>query len=320
MKPKHKYKARFFPFSPGIPWKVERGKYIIPDIDFETWHKVLDGREIIITAFGGLAESFLSLCAAEALVSADLAHNIYWLGNPNYSFLVRAQGLCKHSAINLTPEVLKQYPVPLFLDNSGNAYFNILNNYLQRISYWGKYPEEVGSPIAEQITKNIMIPWLRSYVPRLRNLGTEFIDELQKTGRIRSTTKIISIILNDTKHDLLQWTLQNLKEFSQLASHKGWKVIIFTNRTSLFHGSNILAVEHNPRHILQTIKKSWVVMSNDINWLLVSLMTSDARLISKPMDNQYSLFKNAEFLGAVTDIFTDRNLSPIDVFEICEGL
>jgi hypothetical protein len=319
MKPKRKYKARYFPFSPGIPWKMERGKYVIPEIDFETWHKILDDRDIIITAFGGLLESFLSLGAAEALSSIDSAHQVYWLGNPEYSFLVRLQGLCKISVINLTKDILKQYPVPLFLDGKGNAYLNVLNNYMQRTSYWGKCQEEVTAPVVEQISRNIMIPW-ESYVPKLRNLGTEFIDELYKTGRIRQTAKIISIILNDTNNDLLKWSLQNFKEFSQLASHKGWKVVVFTNNTSLFHGSNILAVEYNTRHILQVIKKSWVVMSNDINWSLMALMISEAKLISKPIDNQYNLFKNAEFLGANNDIFTDRSLSPIDVFEICEDL
>lgn len=319
MRAKYKYKAKYFPFSPGIPWKVERGKYIVPEIDFETWHKILGDRDIVITAFGGLLESFLSLGAAEALYSVDSTHSVYWLGNQEHSFLVRLQGLCKMSTINLTKDILKQYPVPLFLDCNGHAYLNILNNYMQRTSYWGKFPEVVTAPVVEQISRNIMVPW-SSYVPKLRNLGTEFIDELQKTGRIRQSAKIISIILNKTDNDLLRWSLQNFKEFSQLASHKGWRVVVFTNNTKIFYGSNILAIEYNPRHILQVIKRSWVVMSNDINWSLIALMISDAKLISKPIDNQYSLFKNAEFLGANNDIFTDRNLYPIDVFGICEGL
>jgi hypothetical protein len=319
MKPQRKFKPKFFPFSPGIPWKIERGKYIIPEIDFETWHKVLEGRELIITAFGGLIESFLSLCAAEAIISIKSPKKIYWLGNMNYSYLLQAQGLCKPSIINLKPIILKKYPVPLFFDNNNNAYFNILNNYLKRITYWGLYPEEVLSPITEQITKNIMIPW-NGYIPKLRNLGNDFIDELYKIGRIRLNSKIISIILNDTSDDILGWTLQNIKEFSQLASRNGWKVLVFTNRQKLFHGSNLLVLEYNLKNILQVIMKSWIVMSNDIDWLLITLSISKAILISKPVNNQFNLFKNAEFLGSTNDIFTDRNLSPIDVVGICEGL
>ena len=319
MKQKIKYRDKFFPFSPGIPWKIDRGKYIIPEIDFEIWHRVLDGRKIIITVFGGLIESFFSLCAAEAITSFESSNQIFWLGNPDYSFFVQAQGLCKSSLINLSSEILKKYPVPLFLDNKGNAYLNILNNYMFRTSYWGKYLEEVRFPIFEQMARNIMIPW-RDYVPKLRNIGSDFLDELYRLGRIRLNSKIITIILNDTKDDLLLWSLQNIKEFSQLASHKGWKVIVFTKKISLFYGSNILVFEYNYKNILQILNKSWLVLSNDIHWLLIALIVSDANIISRPLNDQYSLFKNAEFLGVNNDIFTDRNLYPIDVFRICEGL
>lgn len=319
MRKKQKYNPRFFPFSPGIPWKIDRGKYIIPEIDFESWHKILEGREIIITAFGGLIESFFSLCVAEVISSFN-TRQIYWLGNPEYSFFIRAQGLCKLSIVNLHPNILKKYPTPLFLDNGGNAYFNILNNYIERISYWGQYPEVLNTPVLEQIAKNIMIPWNNCYIPKLRGLGNDFLDELQKIGRIKQSSKIISIILSDVKQDLLNWTSQNIKEFSQLAYHKGWKVIVFTNKKSIFYGSNILAFDYNQLNILQCIKKSWVVISNDINWQLIALAISDCNIISRPIDNAYSLLKNAEFLESNNGIFIERNLSPIDAFGICEDL
>jgi hypothetical protein len=315
-----KYKPKFFPFSPGIPWGVDRGKYILPEIDFETWHKSLDGRDITITAFGGLFESFFSLCAAEAIVSFDSSHKLYWLGNNKYSFFSKAQGLCKSSLINITPDTLKNYPVPLFFDCTGNAYFNILYNYKKRISWWGKYPELINFPVAEQIAKNIMIPW-RNYIPKLRNLGNDFFDDLYSTGKIRLKSKVVTIILNGANNSSLNWSVANIKEFAQLASHKGLKVILFTtNSTNVFHGTNILANEYNIRNILQTINKSWVVLSNDVDWLLISLMMSDAKIISRHTYNQYDLFKNAEFMGVDNDIFTNVTLSPIDVFSICKGL
>jgi hypothetical protein len=314
-----KYKPKFFPFSPGIAWKIDRGKYIIPDIDLDTWHKVVDNRDVIITAFGSLIESFASLCAAEAIKSINSSQKIYWLGNSKYSFFIHAQGLCKPSIINLQPNLLKHYPVPLFLDNNKNVYFNILNNYLTKTSYWGLYPEAVMSPVIEQIANNIMIPW-RDYIPQLRNLGTDFIDDLKTTGRIRQSTKIIAIILNNATQDILGWTVQNIREFSQLASRKGWRVIIFTHNTRVFYGSNILAIEYNLKNILQIIKKSWVVISNDVEWLLIALMISGAAIISKPLEGPYNLFQNAEFLGVNNDIFTDMHMSTLDAFRICEGL
>lgn len=318
-KVQRKYNAKFFPFSPGIPWKMERGKYVIPEIGFDIWHKVLNGKNIVVTAFGGLIESFFSLCAAEAISSFESSQKISWLGHSEYASMLRLQGLCKFSPIKLTPEVLKKYPVPLFIDNSGNAYLNMLHNYLIRTSYWGQYPEEVTSPVFEQISRNIMIPW-QGYIPKLRNLGTELFDELYSTGKIRSTSKIVSIILNDVQNDILKWNVQNIKEFAQLASHKGWKVVVFTKNMRQLYGSNIILVEYNYNNIFQILTRSWVILSNDIDWLLISMLVSDAKIISCNIDNQYNLFKNAEFIDVHNDIVTSWNLMPVDIFRICVEL
>lgn len=316
-----KYKPKFFPFSSGIPWKIDRGKYILPEIDSETWHKVLDGRNIIITAFGGLLESFFSLAAAEALVSFDPGHCVFWLGNQEYSSFARAQGLCKLSHINLTAEMLKSYPTPLFFDQNNNAYMNILNNYLIRTSYWGKYPETRKSIALEQIFENVMIPWRQDFVPKLRRLGTEFYDELVNTGKLRHRSRIILIVLKPTKEDVLKWSLNNIKEFSQLASSKGFKVVVFAPNTNMFYGAKLIAYEYDIRKILQVMKNSWMVFSSDVHWLLIAIMTSSAKVMSSHIDGPFDLYKNAEMLGVTNDIFTDQKwMSPIDAFTICEGL
>lgn len=321
MKSNDRYKPKFFPFSAGIPWKIDRGKYIVPEIDSETWHKVLDNRQITITAFGGLLESFFSLAAAEALVSFDPGHRLFWLGNPEYNFFVRVQNLCKLSDLDLKPEMLGNYPTPIFFDAHENAYLNVLNNYLVRTSYWGKYPEPVNTPVLEQIFQNVMVPWRPSYVPKFRKLGSEFFDELCRTRRIRQRTKIVCIVLNPVQDDLLGWNMHNLKEFTQLASHKGLKIVVFTHNVNMFYGTKILAHEYDLRKILQVMMNSWMVLSSDVQWLLIALIITDARVIAKQMDGPFDLFKNAEVLGAQNDIFTDREcMSPIDAFTICEGL
>ena len=315
-----KYKSKFFPFSAGIPWKVERGKYIVPKIDAETWHKALDGKDLVITVFGGLFESFFSLSVAEALISFDSGHKLSWLGNEEYLSLVRMQGACVFCDINLTPEKLKSYPTPIFFDQENNAYFNVLNNYLTRTAYWGKHSEPVNDSAADQIFRNVMIPWQDS-LPKLRNLGTEFYDELCQTAQLNARSKIVLIILNPSEEDVLQWNLQNLKEFAQLVSHKGMRVIVFTHDVGKFYGTRILAHEYNMRKILQVMKTSWMVMSSDIQWLLIALMISEARVIARHIDGPFDLFKNAETLRVQNDIFTDRDwVSPIDAFTICEGL
>jgi len=317
---KIKYKSKFFPFSAGIPWKIERGKYIIPEIDGQIWNDVLKDKHIIITAFGGILESFISLCAAEAIKHTVNNNKLSWIGNFEYYDFVKFQGLCTLSNIKITEENLKNYPVPIFFDKNDNAYFNILNNYLIRNSYWGKYPEKINLPIFEQIYKNVLIPW-NNYTPNLRYLGTEFIDNLYKTGKFNSNkTKIISIILNDCDNNMLDWNIHNIKEFAQLVSNKGFKVVLFTKYIYSFYGSNINIYKYDFKNIMQTVIKSWMVLSNDINWLIISMMISKSKLISRKINGPLDLLKNAESLGIENDIFVyTKWISPIDVFNICEG-
>jgi len=315
-----RYKPKFFPFSAGIPWKIERGKYILPDVDLETWNKVLDKKDIIITAFGGMIESFFSLSFAEALHSFDPGHKVYWLGDPKYHLFARSQGLCKLCNINLTPDKLKDYPVPLFFDRKDNAYLNALVNYKVRRAYWGKYPEERSEPALQQIFQNCMVPW-RDYRPAMRRLGTEFWDELIQTGRVRKTTKVITIIIDHTDDDSLEWNVQNIREFAQLVGVQGIRVVVFSGNSRVFHGTSILAHEFDMRKVLQLIPHSWMVLSNKQDWLLISMLISKAHIISKHIDGCYDLFKNAEVLGVQNDIFTDREwVSPMDAHTICEGL
>lgn len=316
-----KYKPKFFPFSAGIPWKIERGKYIIPEIDAETWNKALDDRNIIITAFGGLIESFMSLSIAEALASFDSGHKIFWLGNQEYLPFVKAQNLCKISHINLTKDILKAYPVPLFFDQESNAYLNVLNNYLVRTSYWGQYPERVDKPVVQQIFQNSMIPWHDNYIPKMRSSGTEFYDELCRNGRLRSHARIVSIILDNNETDILGWGFQNIREFVQLATLKGLKVVIFSHNTSIFYGTKILALEYNHRNIMQIIKKSWLVLSSNIQWLLIAMMISKTKVMGLHIDGPFDLFKNAEYLQVQNEIFTDtQKIFPIHVMNLCEAL
>ena len=320
-KPPRQALPKFFPFSAGIPWTLKRGKYINPYMDSQTWHDVLDGKNIIVTAFGGILESFFSLSVAEGIKSFDPDHELFWLGNQEFHPFVRAQGLCKVSNIDLTQERLQDYPVPVFFDLDNNAYFNVLNNYLIQKAYWGLYPEPVTTPALEQIFSNAMIPW-QGYFPQLRQLGSEMYDDLCKQGRIKPKSRIITIVLDDeSKSDVLDWSVQNIKEFYQLALTKGFKVVVFTNNVNSFYGTKIIPQVYNLRNILQVLKNSWLVMSNDVEWLLVSMMVSDAKIISKNVDGPFDLFKNSEFIQVQNDIFTDIEwVSPVDAFTICKGI
>lgn len=315
-----KYKPRFFPFSAGIPWQMEMGKYIIPNINDFIWEKTINNKNIIIVSFGGLLESFLSLMAAEAFKKTKYNNKLFWKGFSNFNDLVKFQGLCSISDVNITNDDIKNYPTPVFFDKNDNVYFNILNDYKIKKSYWGQCHKEVNLPIIEQIYRNICIPW-DGFFPILRNIKSDIYDNLYKTGKIKKRTKIISIILNDVEDDILDWNIYNTREFAQLASNNGFKVVLFSKDANRFYGSNLFSYKYNYQEVIQFINKSWMVISNDIDWLIISMMISNAKIISKKMFNQYDLLKNADLIGVDNDIFTFNEwYSPIDVFNICKGL
>lgn len=315
---KRKSKPKFFPFSAGIQWKIERCKYVIPEIDSITWNDTIKNKQIIVAVFGELLESFISLIALEAIKVVNSGNRLYWKGNSEYSDFVTFQGLATLSDIDITKSDLTKYPVPVFFDLKENVYFNLLNNYLVRTSYWGKYPEFVKKPVIEQIYSNICIPW-NNQLPVLRRLGNDFVENLYKNGKLKTNIKLICVILDDNG-DNLNWNINNLKELSQLVSIHGAKVIVFTKNTNLFYNTNLLVYQYNLKHILQVITLSHMVLSNNISWEIIAMMISKAKLISGKIEGPLNLISNAEYINAENDIFIfEQWISPIDIFNIYKG-
>jgi hypothetical protein len=312
---------KFFPFSGGIRWEIAHGKYIHPQIDLDTWNRALEDKDIIVVAFGGLLETLFSLTFVEALKILRPNQNLYWLGSEKYSNLHFMNGGSKNCNINLTPKILKNYPTPIFFDADNRVYFNVLNNFLLKKSYWNRYPLNRTETVFEQIFSNLSVPWSKSYLPKLRNIGTDFIDGLIKANRINSKSKIITIILENTDKDILKWGTQQIKEFVQIASSRGFKVVVFSHDISRFYGSKILVFEYDVRKILQTIKTTKLLLSNNINWLLSSLLISETAIVCKNESGPYDIFKNAEYIEVENDIFSyQESVSTLDVLAFAEGI
>lgn len=314
-----KYKPKYFPFSSGIPWQIDRGKYIIPKIDMLSWKMATDNKGFItIICFGGLFESFYSLIAAESISSINKELKIHIKCDDRFLYFSKAQGICKYSNLIIDKDVVKKYPVPLFFDADNNVYLNILNNYNTRSSYWGKYEEEVKGPATKQLYENSLIS--TSKFPVLRDIEFDFYNELISSGLIKQTSKIITIITNDNRSSL-DWSLQNIKEFSQLVATIGFKVVVFTDNVGKFYGTKTVAVGYDIRKITQLIKKSWMVLSSDVDWLLISMISSKANIISNHVTGYKNLLDNAEFLETDVNVITDMDgITPINAYAICKGL
>jgi hypothetical protein len=259
---------------------------------------------------------------AEVLKTQNPKTRLFWIGNGKFDGLIHLNGLCENSNINIKV-ILDKYPVPIFLDKYNNVYFNLLNNYIIRKSYWGMYEEVTKKPILKQLMDNFTIPW-DGQLPIMRKLTTDKFRSWCNINHIRDNSKIILIIINnDTIHDIdcLKWNIHNIKELSAFVSNIGFKVVIASKEHGLYYGSKLITIDYDYSMIFQLIKKSLMVLSTSIDWLLISMLISKCYIGSIMMNDQLSLFNNADVINAKNVIFTDKEwLSPMDVYAICGGI
>jgi hypothetical protein len=323
MKSRRKYKSKFFPFSPGIPWNIRNGKYIVPEIDREVWDLVLKDKDIVVTCFGGVLESFFSLAYLEFLSEIYPDKKLNWLGYKEFEPFVRAQRLGQFSNINLKKKMLEDYPTPIFFDAKSNAYLNVLNNYKVTKSYWGKYPVENEEPILKQIFVNSLTQW-DNYFPKMRYLTEMSADyEIWKKRLSFRDDKKFILVFADHKSKFtktLNWSFRHIRELAALTYNLGIKVVAVTDFPHYYQNSKVITIENNYISSLSLIKKAYVVLSSDIDWNFISMMQSDVKIISQNVDGVCDLYENADFLGVDNVISTDnRWVSPMEVFEICKG-
>lgn len=312
--------SKRFPFSPGIKWDLEIGRYIVPKIDYNTWDRFVGEKDIIVTAFGTFIESLFSLCVLEA-INSQMKNKLFWIGDSKYENLHYLNGISSICNISLTKKDLENYPVPLFCDAKSNVYFNVLNDVPVKKSFWGIWPKERTEPIFQQIFTNSMLQWDSSYLPKMRRVGTDFFDNLVKQNKITNKSKIITIILENADVDILDWKIQQVKEFIQIISNRGYKVILFSRNLNSYYGTRAILSELDYRKAFQVIKRSFFVLSNDIQWLLAVLLLSSAAIVGKNTVGSVDLFKNAEYIGAENDIFSfNDNISTLDMLRIIEGI
>src|SRR3990167_86537 len=114
---------KYFPFAPGVPWKIKNGKYIVPALSMDAWHRALHGKEIVVVAYGGFIESFVSLCFLEIVNYLSPGKKLFWLGNNRFASLVEVNGLAQICESDVSKETFANYPVPLFMDRDYYYFF-----------------------------------------------------------------------------------------------------------------------------------------------------------------------------------------------------
>lgn len=310
-----KYSTKYLPFAPGIPWKVQNGKYIVPEINGETWRSVVGNKNAVLLTSGGLLEAFYSLTILEAFKLENPHRALFWSGNQQFKYLFDSNALSKHISIDLD---VNKYPTPLFFDkNDDHIFFNALYNYITIKDFRGfDNKKENNKPIVQQIFSNSLIGWEKDYVPKLRLLeeieGKKHKDWLNSYG-ISKIGKYVLYIVSNSGFDCLNWSYGQIREFSALLKSIGINLIVCTNdKINWPAGTKIARLDI----ALTLIKNAWAILSADLDYLLIApSINNEAIIISKFIDSKpYDLIKNVDFIGAENVIYSGLDINPYDTF------
>ena len=271
------YEIKYFPYCKGIGWKFT--STIKPKLDGDSWNRAIFDRIPIIVCFGGLYEYYLSLSYAEALNKILPSKYIYINGDEKFNVLFKLNGICSSQNL-ITPELIKNYPIPLFFDEENNIYFNVLYNYLNYHDLTGKIIFKNKNSISKQIFINSCLDWNINYTPQLRNLIEPLEFTKWKETKKFNIDKPFVLILPDSTDlsmhsvSMLDWSIAQVKSFVAMCSGSGINSVIITKNSGKYTGINSLVIPPNIEQILYLIQKCNVILSNEIDFLLISLTLS----------------------------------------------
>ena len=319
-----RYSTKFFPFSPGIPWKIKNSKWVVPEIDHEIWNKAVSERDVVVCAHGGLFESLMSLSFIEALKINNTSFGVQWLGHAGYQPLAWAQGLSQPCSVKLEKEQLSQYPVPLFFDAENRAYMNALNNYIETVSWNGKHRFSNKAPLAKQIFSNSMVGWSEEYIPKLRRARElkKYKEWKRAYGFNRNRYVLVVLGTGFSKHDVdcLGWNERHVRALAGMIHQFELPVVVATHHPGRLHGTNVTIAPMDLEVLIGLMSHARAVLSQDWDWLMTALMVSNASVIATRTTGVFDLYRNAEFLSVTNDIFTvgdSSSIAPMDVFRYC---
>lgn len=318
-------KQKIFPFAPGIVWKT-KNNYIIPEVHPVVWDTVLQQKKPSVICNSGLLESFYSLSYVEAIHNIYPDKDVMWIGNSKYNYLVHSQNIAKISPYSFSEFSISQYPTPIFMDLEDNFYFNSLLNYIKTYKIIKTKKNQFvynNEPIIAQIFKNAMLDYVGCN-PVLRLHNSLKYDAWMKSKKLSPRLKYILIFQDEITHDTdcLQWTDRQIREFSEMLRHLNISVIccqkesydIYKNTSSVIRCPLDLEI------VISLITNAYCILSNTIDYLLISLSLSKAMIFSKELPGIYNINDNADFISSENIIFTDNDISPRNVLQILEQL
>lgn len=314
---------KYFPYAPGIPWRIKQGKYIVPKIEGEVWERSLEGRDIVLVGEAGFLEAYCSLYFLEACNTLYPGKNLYWMGNENLTPLYTLQGLAQkvEDTINLN-----DYPAPLFLDEEEYTFIYYTYNYMRAYSYDGNSSYLNKKPLLQQLFKNFLIPIdQKRYEPVWRYHQSSFETWCQEADfNIKNP---YCLILPETTGlslhtaDCLQWDEKEVKEKVRFLEAQGIASVIATQSPGRYYGLRAKLIAPQVPLLLPLMAQAQLIFSKEIDFLLVPMMmTSKATLVGTQQNYKgYDLMDNKEKWGADNQIVVQPEISIEDISPIIKG-
>jgi len=311
-------KVLFFPFSPGIPWQIKSGKYIIPELPVSCFSDILQKRDAVVSGFGGLAESFYSLSILETINREMPGVKLFWCGDEKYHHLIEINGLARPFN-QISQSDLDRFPVPIFFDKNNRAYFNYLNNYLEIKPYDLKAGYQDRRPIIKQIVEKSTLKWDKRNFPQLRHLKRPpGLDHYLKMYRIHVNGPFILLFPDGdiySHHDIdcLKWDIHKVRAVAAILQQSNIPLVLLTNDVNRYAYSQAKVLPLKLEFAIYLMTKAKAILSKNIDFLLMAGGISDAQLISVEYKRRYSLSENMRFIDRTNDIYLKEELRPIEV-------
>lgn len=313
---------RYFPWAPKIPWKMRHGKFLIPELSQAIWSRVISNHDPIVVSNGGLMEAYYSLSYFELLNLNFHTKKFYWSGDPKFNSLIRINALAEPVNKPLDKSFPVRFPTPLFMDTVGNVYLNALNDYTFFRSMYGGKNKPNYLPLIQQIANNSTQPWDERCIPVMRNwnLLPAQISQWAKVNRFNLQKPYVVICpdrgLSMHKQSALGWNEMQVRSVASMLMQSGIQTIVFTNHMRKMQSNPAWFVKADIPWMLFFASTARAILSEEIDMLMVTLGLSEhTRVIGKPLKYQWSLEKNAKFLGRKQVILEMDELTPYLVFQ-----
>lgn len=314
---KARINIKYFPFTPGLPWKM-CNKFVCPRMPMSLLLPRLENKNVTAIAYGGLFETFCSLYILETINELSPSSNLYWEGDLKYKDIINYNGLAKISKNIMGKDIYLKYPTPMFLDNDNNCYFNCLYNYKKMISYDLINIKANINPMIKQLVNNNLIGYNDKYIPKLRLLNNckKELETKMMLSKISLDKFFVLIFPEHSKFtihnkDCLKWNASKVKSLVSLLKQNNIQSIIMTDYPGKYYEfSNVLPMRFD--YILYLLNKANVVISSDIDYLLIGIMYG-AAVASHKYKKMYRIYKNSDYIGKNIN-FVKYKLEPAEVF------